>query len=952
MSTAIWGEPDIQPEDIHEKVLLKQLLVKMMVQFGTTGACIALHSDYADVMEIRLHLRIRNGQGQAVQATSTVPTTTHNGTFAPLAREQDTAMENASLSPIHGQAERNRPITVPLPDSSASASAITRLKRSTQGLAMDEVEELTPLQSDLFPVGATYTPGKDLIGYVWRKNETHIMRHEDYLAFFYAGGSQVPLKMDVVPTWYLVVPIQAPSLLDEEDATKNAPQFVRPGFAPLSLPLPASNAREQERSIWGVVVLYQTSPGAVFQQKQRAEARDYTERIALYLQNDQLRRRQRRTSEYLRQLKAISSAFPTSVKLATLVETMHQFVSKIVDFSSMLITLYDRDTNKIYDVFAIKHGRLVEDVAAHPHIGTPEERPVWCRVTQEGKQMLAFSPVQRETDVYDELLDGVWGDQTQAESFLLLPMKMFNRVIGSLCLTSTRSNAYSLPEEIQVLETMVQIITVSIENANLYERSHQSLRDAKHREQLLAGMNSALQTISISTELNATEIMNKFVESAAQLVQAQMSVFFQLTLDQKQLIGQAAFEPVRPRFNEDEPDTQVIENEAGHEELFKQIRIPFEGTTLEDLVKTSFFYLDELLANELAQLSEDAGSIFLTETGIKRMLMIPVLYQSDLIGLLGVHMPGHIRNFRPAEVGMLLALSAQAASAIRNAQLFEEVQEAYAELQHLDRLKDEFLVTASHELRTPLTAITGYSSLLRRQSNRTNPQQVLRLATKIAGAAQQLTDLMSSMTEAAKIGTVDKKLDLQFSPVPMQEVIDLAVNLLSVNVEQKIETQIAPGLWINGDPLRVRQVFSNLLDNAAKYSPSDGRIDIIAEASVLSQVHVPDEMTDAESNPHMPVVICRIYDEGEGIQPEDQLRIFEKFVRAPRSLTTPVRGSGLGLYICRRYIEAMGGRLWLEQSIPGEGSVFSFYLPRIDMPEIETQSERQALESTPNEPTQ
>jgi signal transduction histidine kinase len=75
-----------------------------------------------------------------------------------------------------------------------------------------------------------------------------------------------------------------------------------------------------------------------------------------------------------------------------------------------------------------------------------------------------------------------------------------------------------------------------------------------------------------------------------------------------------------------------------------------------------------------------------------------------------------------------------------------------------------------------------------------------------------------------------------------------------------------------------------------------------------------------------------VVDEGEGIPIEDQQRIFEKFVRATRSLTTPVRGSGLGLYICRRYIEAMGGRLWLEESISQRGSIFSFYLPRIDAP--------------------
>ncbi len=564
-------------------------------------------------------------------------------------------------------------------------------------------------------------------------------------------------------------------------------------------------------------------------------------------------------------------------------------------------------------------------------------------MAQEKKQTLILSPVHRETTTYDELLQGAWGNQTQAESFIFLPMKMFNRVIGSLCLTSMHPNAYSQPEEIQVLETMVQLITVSIENANLYEQSHKSLREAKKREHLLAAMNSALQTISISTELNVAEIMHKFVESAAQLAQAEMSIFFQLTHDQSQLIAQVAYEPSRPRRNVDEPDAQVILTEENHDELFKRIRIPFKGTTLEELVNTSFFYLDQPMAEELARMSEEWAAIFLLETGIKRMLMMPVLYQSELIGILGVHTPEQIRNFRPAEIGMLLALSAQAASAIRNAQLFEEVQEAYAEQQQLDKLKDEFLVTASHELRTPLTAIIGYSSLLKRQSNRINPQQVLRLATKINGAAQQLTDLVSSMTEAAKIGVVDKKLDLQFGPVPMQEVIEVAINMLSVNIEQKIVSQVSPDLLVNGDALRVRQVLSNLLDNAAKYSPPDGRIEVITVATVLAKVNLPDEMADAESDPNMPVVVCHIYDEGEGVSPADQQRIFEKFVRAPRSLTTTVRGSGLGLYICRRYIEAMGGKLWLEQSIPGEGSVFSFYLPRIEA--LEQRAESQPDES-------
>ena len=905
MSTAIWGEPDLQPEEFHTTTLLKQLLAQMIAQFGAAGACIALLNEDIAQMEIRLHLRVR-----------TTNTSTNNQNLALPSHN------SSATRPDSGNLLAHRHTTVPLAD--PSASAIQRLKQPTAPLLIDMVEEVTPQQSELFPVGTTYPPGRDLIGYIWQKNETHIMRHEDYLSFFYNGGAQATLKTDVVPTWYLVVPMQAPLLLEE-----------------------AAQRKATGAQLWGVVILYQTVPGATFQQKQRAEARDYTERIALYLQNEQLRRRQRRTSEYLQQLQAISSAFPTTVKLATLVETMHQFVANVVDFSSMLITLYDRDTKKLYDVFAIRHGKQVEGLALQPQIIEPDQRPVWWKVTQEEKQQLSFSPLHRETDRYDELLEGAWGDQTHTESFLLLPMRMFNRVIGSLRLTSMHPKAYNLPEEIQVLETMVQIITVSIENANLYERSHQSLRDAKHREQLLAAMNSALQTISVSPELNALAIMHKFVESAAQLVQAEMSIFFQATLDEKQLIAQVIYEPVKPlNHMEEDADSQVHLEEGKHNDLFHQIRIPFKDTTLEKQANSaSFFYLDQPLAEELAQMCEESAAIFLLETGIKKMLLIPVQYHNELVGILGIHTPGQLRNFRPTEIGMLLALSSQAASAIRNTQLFEEVQEAYAEQQHMDKLKDEFLVTASHELRTPLTAITGYTSLLKRQSGRISGPQILRLTTKIAGAAQQLTDLVASMTEAAKIGVVDKKLDLQFSPIPMHEVLEVAVNMLSINIEQKIVVQVPEDLWVVGDPLRVRQVVTNLLDNASKYSPPDGRIEFIATATTLERTNLPTEMADAESDPATPVVLCHIYDEGEGIKPEDQQRIFEKFVRAPSSLTTPVRGSGLGLYICRRYIEAMRGRLWLEQSIPGDGSVFAFYLPRIDAPV-------QNIESNEDDPTE
>src|SRR5205085_7723933 len=224
-----------------------------------------------------------------------------------------------------------------------------------------------------------------------------------------------------------------------------------------------------------------------------------------------------------------------------------------------------------------------------------------------------------------------------------------------------------------------------------------------------------------------------------------------------------------------ESDTGPLPPMSLHDDLLEQIRIPFKETMLEHLVTTSFFYLDEEMTEDLAGASAAEGEMFLRETGIRKMLMIPVLYQNELLGILGVHTPRQSRNFRPADISMLLAICSQAASAIRNAQLFAETQEAYAEQQRLDKLKDEFLVTASHELRTPLSAMSGYSTLLKRQSNRISPQQILRFASKITGAAQQLTDLVSSMTEAARIGTVDKKLELQMGPVQLLSAVEIAV---------------------------------------------------------------------------------------------------------------------------------------------------------------------------------
>ena len=880
MSISVWGDSESYSDDAFPSSLLKRLLQQMMRRFTAQGACLALFDEHIGQMRVYLHVRLRH------------------------AHAEDT--------PEQGNVQAKRT------PGRRIAPQLT-LGMAVPASAEEEVEEIPITQSELFAPGTAYPIGQDLVGRAWEMNNAYVMSHEDYKESFYKAHGVLPYQSDIVPTSYLVVPITSPLFeeeLDDQDLTSHV--------------------------MLGVVVLYRdrSTLNIGFPHEQRTEAFHYAERIALYLQNHRQRREQRRISEYLHLLQEISTAFPTTVMLADLVETMYRFTRKVVDVNSMLLTIYDRDREKIFDVFAVLNGTRIDDLAEQPVIVQKEDRPTWWQAMQVEKKILQFSPAQDRTKVakYQELLTGAWGDQRQAETFLILPMTMFNRVVGSLSITSMQPNAYH-PQEIQVLETMLQIVTVSIENAKLYERDHRLLYEARQREAQLAAINSALQSISLV--LNVNELLDKLVNWVVQVVNVDVCVFFLLSPNKEQLVAQALYAPSNVRMVDDGsgyPDVNGIEpDQSQHNDLIKMIHLPFKGTILEQMVHESFFYLDGPKLEELAQHGEEGGVIFLQETNIQQMLMIPMLDNAEFIGILAVAAPGESRFFSPKEVAILLATCAQAVNALRSAQLFQEREEAYAELQRMDKLKDEFLVTASHELRTPLSAISGYSTLLKRhvQSPRSTPQNIIRFANTIAGAAQQLNDQVDKMTDAAKMGSLNKKLEIVSEPVHVRSAVEIAINMLVVNIEQQLASDVDDNLWVRGDAPHFRQVLSNLLENAAKYSPPHTEIHLSAEATTLAYAEslLPEGQVDlllAAEQRDTPVVLVRVRDQGEGISSQYQQRIFEKFYRIPRSLTTPIRGSGLGLYICRRYIEAMGGKLWLERSVPNEGSTFSLYLPQVE----------------------
>jgi signal transduction histidine kinase len=880
MSNAIWGDPKPTSDEQYPLKLLKGLLQDMLKLVSAYGACIALYDESINQMVVRLHVR----------------------RVLPGENADELSME-AGNAPARPPLRRN---SMKLADK--QSTSFPDVPKSSDGEGRFALVTTTR-ETALFPPGHAYALGKDLIGATWSHRQPYQVSHQQYQSLR-GSAHQPPIEEAFTPGWYVTLPLKEPELV-YGDIDRKHPQ----------------------NQVLGVIVLYQIGASTGLQEQQREALQQQAERISLYLQNDRLMRLQMRTRDHIKHLQQIGSTFPNTLRLSDLVEEIYRFVINSVDASSLLLTLYDRDTQKLYDIFAVNHGKRIEGLTDRPAITNPAERPDWWQMMQREKRTLLLAldndEQRHEALAHAELLSGTWGDQTSAETFLLIPMKMFNRVVGSFSLSSQRPQAYSALE-ILVLETMVQTITVAIENAKLYERPRLALKQSKSREEALAVTISALQ--GISTVLNVKELLHKFVETVANLVQAEMCSFFQLMPEENALVAQAIFDRTG-KWNAF--DRASSNGRDDHDELIQMIRLPFAGSLLEHMVAEPFFYLDEATSEEIAEVSCESGAIFLRETGGQKMLVIPVRrYQTDMVGILAIHTSQQNRGFQPEKISVLMAISAQAGNAIRNAQLFEQIQEGNAELQRMDKIKDEFIVTASHELRTPLSAISGYSSLLRKQgeSGRVNPEQVLKYATKIVGSTQQLKDLVDNMTKAARLVGLDK-FELDLVPSQLLAATQTATTMLNINLEQPIVATIAPDLWVNSDALHLRQVITNLLDNAVKYSPPRGRTEIRAYLLLLSQM--PEDQTNYSilaSGADPEVVRVDVCDQGEGIASEDIDKIFEKFVRAPRSLTTPVRGTGLGLYICRSFVEAMGGRLWLDRSTPGVGSVFSFYLMRVPQP--------------------
>jgi signal transduction histidine kinase len=245
------------------------------------------------------------------------------------------------------------------------------------------------------------------------------------------------------------------------------------------------------------------------------------------------------------------------------------------------------------------------------------------------------------------------------------------------------------------------------------------------------------------------------------------------------------------------------------------------------------------------------------------------------------------------------------AVAIDNARL-------YSELLSEKRRQDEFLAIVSHELRTPLTCIQSSVSLLQ-EDEPPEGEMARELLEIIQRQSERLILLVNNLLNVARLEHAP--LEPVYRPVVLNELVSRATRRLQALAGEKhiaLRTELPDEpVTIAGDADWLEQVVANLLDNAIKFTPPEG------EVSVAVQV-MPQE------------VDVTVRDSGIGIPAQELERVFDKFYRVPdqpSNAPRPRHGSGLGLYIVRRVVEAHGGRIHAE-STPGVGSTFTISLPR------------------------
>jgi PAS domain S-box-containing protein len=468
---------------------------------------------------------------------------------------------------------------------------------------------------------------------------------------------------------------------------------------------------------------------------------------------------------------------------------------------------------------------------------------------------------------------------TGSQAIVGIPLRLEDRIIGSLGLSFREPQPYR-EEEVTFLLTLAHQCVQALERARLYSEEQQARRALQgriHQQSLIAQLGVRALHTDVDTLLNEAAVV------VAQGLEVEYVKVLELLPGEQQLLLRAGVgwqEGLVGRATE----SAGVQSQAGYALLAQQPVI------VEDLRTETRFSSPWLLHAH----------------GVISGMSVIIEYRERAFGVLGAHTQQR-RQFTHDDIHFLQAIANILGAAIEREQSYRAERVARLEAEKANRLKIQFLGMISHELRTPLTSIKGFASTLLAEDVVYHQEDARRFISVINSEADNLSELVEQLLDVSSLQAGNLRIN------PRRQALETILRGAQVQLERvarahPLAIHLPPVLpQVTVDEQRIVQVLSNLVQNAAKFSPAGSEI-TVAVATRDNQVQLD------------------VIDHGSGIPVSEREVVFEAFRQLERRGKA---GAGLGLAICKGLVEAHGGTIWIQDT-PGGGTTVSFTLPVVE----------------------
>jgi two-component system, NtrC family, sensor kinase len=581
-------------------------------------------------------------------------------------------------------------------------------------------------------------------------------------------------------------------------------------------------------------------------------------------------------------LKVISRS---TFDLQTVLDTLAESAARLCDAEHAWLFRREGDTYfwaASYGHSKQDHERVKQHMLAQRHSAG--------RGSVVGRTVMECRPVQ----IADVLADPEYM-QTEAQklvqyrTLLGAPLLREGVPIGAIALQRTEVRPFT-DKQIELVQTFADQAVIAIENVRLFDEVQARTEELSESLQQQTATADVLKVISRST-FDLQTVLQTLVASAARLCDADRAT---ITRQKDGVFYRAENYGFSPEFAA----------------LVKDVPVrPERGTvTGRTLLEGKIVHIPDVKADPDYTYVEAQRL-----GGFRTALGVPLLREGIPVGVLALTR-SQVRPFTDKQIELVSTFADQAAIAIENVRLFEEIQDKSRQLEEASKHKSQFLASMSHELRTPLNAIIGVTEMLLEDARDFKRDDEVEPLDRVLRAARHLLALINDILDLSKIEAGRMELHLETFPLaPVIEDVGKTIEPMAAKNANRIVIDCPADLGtMHADQTRFRQALLNLAGNASKFT-ENGTVTIAAQAQRL----------DGRD-----MIAIAVTDTGIGMTEEQMSRLFQEFSQADASTTRKYGGTGLGLAISQHFCGLMGGEITVE-SKPGKGSTFTIRLPRI-----------------------